>query len=123
MRSVSNHGVMKTILLVAVAAAVLFFLIRSRLQPPQKDERAHELVDAGAKLVDVRTPGEFGRGHVDGALNIPVDELQSRMSELGAKDTPVVVYCASGMRSARAKRMLEGAGFQTVHDMKTQSAW
>lgn len=114
---------MKTILLVAALAAVAFFLFRGRLQPAKKDERAHELVNAGGKLVDVRTPGEFGRGHVDGAINIPVDQLERRMAELGSRETPVVVYCASGNRSARAKRMLEGAGFETVHDMKTQGAW
>ena len=66
----------------------------------ERDE-AHRLVSAGATLLDVRTRDEFAGGHVDGAVNIPVDELPARIGEL-ATDRPVVAYCRSGRRSAHA---------------------
>ncbi len=68
----------------------------------------------GAVVIDVRSPGEFSGGHYPGARNIPVDQLASQADSVGKKDKPVIVYCASGMRSARAKQILESAGFQDV---------
>src|SRR5690606_27072438 len=68
---------------------------------------------AGAQIVDVRTPGEFGGGHVRGSVNIPLDTLDRGISRL-RKDLPVITCCASGMRSASAKAMLERAGFAEV---------
>ncbi|MBK8999874.1 MAG: rhodanese-like domain-containing protein [Myxococcales bacterium] len=78
---------------------------------------AGELVAKGAVLLDVRTPQEFADDHVIGALNVPVQELSSRLDELGPKERPIVIYCRSGARSANAKHLLEGAGFRHVHDM------
>lgn len=49
-------------------------------------------LDKGAMLVDVRTPGEFGSGHLRGAVNIPVDQLHAKHDGLGTKDKPLVVY-------------------------------
>lgn len=83
---------------------------------------AKALVKAGAVLVDVRTPDEFAAKHIDGAINIPVDELEARKAEL-PKDKDVVVYCRSGARSARAKSLLAGAGFTKVHNLGPMSAW
>lgn len=68
----------------------------------------------GATVLDVRTAGEFAAGHYEGARSIPVDELGSRFSELGSRNHPVVVYCASGARSARAAAILKRAGFSDV---------
>lgn len=86
--------------------------------------RARELVSAGALLVDVRTPQEFASGHVDGATNIPVSELTARAAELGGdRARPVVVYCASGMRSASAKGKLKKLGFANVHDLGGIGRW
>lgn len=82
---------------------------------------ARRLVAAGAVIVDVRTPGEFAGGHVEGARNIPVDEIESRLSEIPREKT-VVVYCASGRRSASAAAVLARAGY-TVRDMGPFSAW
>lgn len=82
---------------------------------------AHRLVAAGATLVDVRTPGEFASGHAEGARNIPVDEVEARMGEL-PRDKPVVVYCASGRRSASAAAILSRAGYP-VRDLGPFSAW
>ncbi len=73
-----------------------------------------EKIKNGAAIVDVRTPAEFADEHYKGALNIPVNQLASRMSEIGPKDRPVVLYCASGARSAMAARMLKAAGFSDV---------
>ena len=81
-------------------------------------EEARALVQGGARLVDVRTPEEFAAGHLEGALNVPVDALQGRaLAELAPTDAPVVVYCRSGKRSARAKAELEALGFTRVHDL------
>lgn len=84
-------------------------------------ERAHRLVEEGAALVDVRTPGEFAGGHLDGARNIPIGELTSRMDEIPS-GRPVVVYCQSGIRSARAARELEASGYDVV-DIGAMANW
>ncbi|HJL14283.1 MAG TPA: rhodanese-like domain-containing protein [Sandaracinaceae bacterium LLY-WYZ-13_1] len=78
--------------------------------------RARALVDRGAVLVDVRSRLEYLVRHVDGARNIPVAELPRRADELGDPETPIVVYCLSGHRSAEAARILEDAGFERVYD-------
>ena len=88
-----------------------------------KGSDARDLVAKGALLLDVRTPQEFATGHIQGAINIPVQDLDRRMAEVGAKDRPVVVYCRSGQRSARAARMLKAAGHQTVHDLGSIGRW
>jgi phage shock protein E len=82
---------------------------------------AHQLVSAGAVLLDVRTPEEFSDRHVDGARNIPVDELSQRLGEL-PRDKVVVVYCHSGARSARATGVLRRAGYQ-ARDLGPMRAW
>lgn len=66
-------------------------------------------------LVDVRTPTEFRESSLAGAVNLPVDQLAGRMSELDLS-RPLVVYCASGRRSAYAVRILRQAGCARVVD-------
>jgi len=83
--------------------------------------RARTLVGEGAFLLDVRTGAEFAAGHIDGATNIPVQELEARMAEV-PNEVPVVVYCQSGGRAAAAARMLRGAG-HTTYDLGRMSAW
>lgn len=84
---------------------------------------AKQLVQQGALLLDVRTPQEFQAGHLEGARNVPVGELSQRLDELGERETPVVVYCRSGARSSRAKKVLEASGFQRVSDLGAMSRW
>jgi len=72
-----------------------------------------EKIEAGASVVDVRSPGEFASGSYPGALNIPVQSLLARMGEI-PKDRPVVLYCASGARSAMAAGLLRRAGHADV---------
>jgi rhodanese-related sulfurtransferase len=85
-------------------------------------EEAHTLVEQGALLLDVRTREEFGGGHIEGAVNIPVQELPRRAKELPQKGRPIVVYCRSGARSAAAAGELRKLGYD-VHDLGPMSAW
>lgn len=70
-------------------------------------------LEAGASIVDVRTPEEFRDGGYPGAVNIPLQVLGARMNEI-PKDKPVVLYCASGGRSGMAARQLKQAGWPDV---------
>lgn len=84
---------------------------------------ARRLVGAGAILVDVRSAREVAAGHIPGARHIPLDELMSHVDELRAAQKPVIVYCASGARSAAAKRALKGAGLSDVHNLGAMRRW
>jgi rhodanese-related sulfurtransferase len=110
-----------TILLIALAAGVALFLFRSA--STISAAQARSLVEAGATLVDVRTPAEYGGGHIDGALNIPIDQLAARIGELGDKSAPIVLYCRSGARSGRGMRLLQAEGFEQVLNLGAMSRW
>lgn len=71
------------------------------------------LKERGAVFVDVRSVGEFASGCADCSINIPLDELKNRLSEV-PKDKPIVVCCASGARSAMAMNMLKSEGYEDV---------
>lgn len=70
--------------------------------------------DGSVTLLDTRTVREFSRGHIEGFMNIPVDELRERLNELEPKK-PVYVICQSGLRSYIAVRILEGNGFDAYN--------
>ena len=70
-------------------------------------------IKAGARIIDVRTVDEYMDGAYPGAVNIPVGELAGRLSEI-PKHASVIVYCASGGRSAMAARMMKQAGYGDV---------
>ncbi len=70
--------------------------------------------DGSAELVDVRTPGEYARGHLEGFRNIPVDELRNRLDEID-KTKPLYINCQSGLRSYIASRILLQNGFDCSH--------
>ncbi len=71
-----------------------------------------------ALVLDVRDPAEFAGGHIPEAKNVPLSKLGERISELAQyKDRPIVVVCASGMRSATACNQLAKAGFTQVKNL------
>jgi rhodanese-related sulfurtransferase len=74
-----------------------------------------ELVANGATILDVRTKAEYQGGHIRGSVNIPLQNLESYITKL-KKDKPVITCCASGMRSASAKSILQSRGFKEVHN-------
>ena len=73
--------------------------------------RWDDLPDTGALLIDVRDPAEYARDHIDGALNIPLDQLRDRLNEL-PRDREIWVNCAAGQRSYFALRILNQRGFR-----------
>jgi phage shock protein E len=87
---------------------------------PAKDpQKARAMIAAGALVLDVRTPDEFGGGHLQTATNVPINQLADHLGDVdklagGDKAKPIVVYCAAGRRAARAKTQLEAAGYTNV---------
>jgi rhodanese-related sulfurtransferase len=78
--------------------------------------RWEQLPDTQALLLDVREPSEFTAGHVEGALNIPLPQLRSRLGELpGGRE--IWVYCAAGQRSYYALRILRQHGYSCVRNL------
>jgi phage shock protein E len=85
---------------------------------------AKRLVAAGARLVDVRSPGFYATEHIEGAINIPVAEIASRAAaDIGPTTTPVVLYCRTGAGSARAAVTLASLGYQRVYDLGPYLNW
>ena len=74
-----------------------------------------QLVKDGAVIIDVRTVGEFNGGHAKGAINIPLDKLEGSIKKIKNKG-PIIVCCASGMRSGSAKSILKSHGFTEVYN-------
>ncbi len=67
-------------------------------------------------IIDVREPDEYSEGHIDGAINIPPDQLLSGAPQLSSipKDTPLLLYCKSGARSNTASHILQAQGFNNI---------
>ena len=79
-------------------------------------EKARELVHNGALLLDARSREEYGEGHLVGALNTPFTEIYSHIWEtVPTKDTPCVVYCRKGLRSAQVKYTMDHMGYTAVY--------
>lgn len=114
---------MKLLLVVAAAAAGLAVLAAEPADITGTQAKALVRTQK-ALLLDVRTAEEFAEGHLEGAINIPVQVLEVKLSSLPAKkDQDIVVYCRSGRRSATAKAILEKAGFTKVHDLGAMANW
>jgi rhodanese-related sulfurtransferase len=77
------------------------------------NENLATLINDGAFLVDVRSPGEFAEGNAKGSVNIPLDQVQNQLAKFKDKEN-IVVFCRSGNRSGQAKSILEQNGFTNV---------
>lgn len=79
-------------------------------------EAVKKEVSTGPLIIDVRTDDEFAYGAYPGAINIPLDELEDRIDELKNKDQKIILYCASGARSAYALQFMKEMGFKNAEN-------
>ncbi len=105
---------MNTFWIAIIVLAVLALVAKFALAAAGTAAAAKDKINQGASVIDVRTQAEFKAGHYSGATNIPLNELQNRIGDVGDKKKAIVVYCASGMRSARAVTILTAEGFIDV---------
>ncbi|MGL5381602.1 FAD-dependent oxidoreductase, partial [Clostridium sp.] len=84
-------------------------LLRKDFKQVRVDE-VRELLESGAKIIDVREKGEYDRGHIKGVENIPFSEIRNRINEI-PKDRPVYVHCRTGQRSYNVALLLQHLGF------------
>lgn len=109
------------VVLVALAA-VAGMVLGGRLGPlpasgDVSNAQAEALIKRGARIVDVRTPEEFAAAHIPGAENAPVDGVVAQ-AQTWDKKKPVLLYCATGERSAWAFEQLAQAGFEHLYNLK-----
>ena len=102
-----------TAIYIAIGILAAFVAIQKIRNRKASTMTVKEKINEGALIIDVRTHEEFAGGGYPKAKNIPLDELGAGMDKL-PKDKPIVLYCASGMRSGQAARMLQAAGFSDV---------
>jgi phage shock protein E len=97
---------------------IVVYFILTRVFGRVPEERARQLLQRGALLLDVRTPEEFQSGHLRGAVNVPYQEVAKRIEVLAPdKSSPVLVYCLSGGRSGIAKSTLRRLGYAEAHNL------
>ena len=75
-------------------------------------DQIKQMLDNGAVVIDVRTPGEFMGGHVAGSKNFPLQEIQGKVAELKKIGKPLVLCCQSGARSGQATGFLKSQGIE-----------
>ena len=78
---------------------------------------------AGGVLLDVRTPEEFREAHIPGAVNVPLLIIETAVAVVQDRDTPLFVYCRSGVRSRQAVSALQHMGYTHVKNLGGIAAW
>lgn len=111
-----------TLILLAIAVAIIIVPKLLRAIGQINPQKAKELADDGALIVDVRERSEFGNGHIKKAVNIPVSSLNN-ISSKADKDRDIIVYCQSGARSATAAKRLKAMGYTKVYDLGSINRW
>ncbi len=93
--------------------SLVIFICLASLVACNRSTKTAVKIPSDAFLVDVRTAREFAKGSVVGAINIPLDSVEDRLSEFSNKDT-IVVFCRSGHRSGKVKKLLATKGITNV---------
>ena len=102
--------------LLFAVAIVLFYLIRRAGLVAEHE--AVEFLSRGAVLLDVRTAGEFVAGHLSGAVNLPLNEIETQITRrVESKDQVLLLHCQSGARSAAASKKLKAMGYLHVFNL------
>lgn len=113
-------------LMVFIAAVFVFALMsKDTSSSPSAQKHTIQSIQAdvanGGQFIDVRTPDEYTSGHITGAINLPLQVIQTGALPTVAKDKPVYVYCQSGNRSSQATQILKKAGFTNIIDLGAMS--
>lgn len=105
-----------TTIAIFVAAVLVFLFLKRAGQIAAKDAQAH--LQNGALVIDVRTPGEFSSGHLSGAINLPLDQIEKSLPRrVKDKSQALLLHCQSGMRSGIAKRKLNALGYVNAFNL------
>lgn len=116
------------ILVILVLAGVGFFYLKDNNKDLSNiyDVSMAQIKDnlsKGSSLIDVRTPEEYNTNHAVGAINLPLENIQSGEVPNIAKDGIIYVYCQTGKRASQAKTILEKAGFSKVINVTSLDNW
>jgi len=84
-------------------------------KPQELPQDVKEAIEKGCPIVDVRTPMEYGMGHIEGSINMPVGNLSDFHSQLKELPTPIITCCRSGNRSGQAANQLNAWGIKAVN--------
>ena len=83
-------------------------------------EAKEKIINENAVLIDVRTESEYEEGHIEGSINIPLDQIENISYD---KDEIIIVYCRSGGRSKTAAETLIANGYMNVYDFGAIGNW
>jgi len=113
----SRSRVLAGVLAGVLAAVVLLALAGCAPAPGNvSNEQFKQLQADGVRIIDVRTPAEFESGYIEGAENVPIDEL-AVTAESWDRTEPIALYCATGNRSADGMQTLQKMGFEEVYNL------
>jgi rhodanese-related sulfurtransferase len=103
---------------VAIIAALFVLLVVLKRGGQVSARAAAGYLRDGALVMDVRTAGEFTAGHLPGAVNLPLSEIETAIGrKVKSKDRVVLLYCQSGVRSGEARRKLRAMGYEHAFNM------
>lgn len=116
---------MKTIIIIIAIVILglggLFFITQNKNSsadtPKLTMQSINSNIASGGQLIDVRTPAEYTAGHIDGAINLSLQDIQAGTMPTASKDKPIYLYCHSGNRSNQATIILKSAGYQKITDL------
>jgi rhodanese-related sulfurtransferase len=108
---------MKPTTWIIIGVAIAAFLVYRRLTLTRPNA-ARDWLAKGAKVIDVRSEGEFQQKHLPGTINIPLDRLREEIARVApSKEQPLLLHCASGARSGSGTAMLKEMGYRNVFNL------
>ena len=100
----------------AIVGFLMYNRVLSNVPSISSEESLKVISDNNYRFLDVRTDGEYSDGHIPNSIHIPLQDIQSRISEIEKiKDKKIIVYCRSGARSSMASKTLLKEGFDVTN--------
>lgn len=105
-----------TTVLILLAVVAVVYLLKRAGQISTREAAAH--LKNGALVIDVRSAGEFNRGHLPSAINVPLEEIETALPRrVKDRNQPLLLHCQSGMRSGMARKKLQGMGYANAFNL------